>query len=254
MIVKTKEQREILREGGEHLAQILKTLGKMAQPGVSTKELDDEARRLMAECGGQSGALGYTPGGSARPYPGAICTSINAEIVHGIPNENPQILKDGDLLSIDGLLKYKGLITDSCITVGVGELSKKSNRLIEAAREARAAAIAAARVGNTTGDIGHAVEQVVQRYGYSSPSELGGHGVGLKVHEEPFIPNHGRPGKGQKLVEGMVLAIEPIIMAGKPEIQLESDGYTYSSYDGGNSAQFEHTVIVTRGGAEILTG
>ena len=254
MIVSTKEQKDILREGGAHLARILKILGEMARPGVSTKDLDDEARRLMAECGGQSGALGYTPGGSMRPYPGAICTSINHEIVHGIPNENPKILQNGDIISIDGLLKYKGLITDSCITVGVGEISKEDMRLIRAAREARSAAIAVARVGNTTGDIGHVIAQVVQKYGYTAPPELGGHGVGNHVHEDPFIPNYGTPGKGEKLKDGMVLAIEPIVMAGSNRIMLESDGYTYSSIDGHRSAQFEHTVIITKKGAEIVTG
>jgi methionyl aminopeptidase len=179
--------------------------------------------------------------------------SINHEIVHGIPNENPVILKGGDIVSIDGLLKYKGLITDSCITVGVGTMSKESLRLIMAAQEARSAAIKAARLGGTTGDIGAAVQRITEKYGYASPHELGGHGVGLKVHEEPFIPNFDMAGEGELLTEGMVLAIEPILIDGKPRIKLGSDGYTYSTSDGSLSAQFEHTVLITKSGTEILT-
>ena len=253
MIVQTQEQREILREGGKRLAGLLRELGEMAQPGVSTQELEDRAREVIAKHGDTPATLGYTPAGTGRPYPAALCVSVNQEIVHGIPNEQAKILKDGDIVSIDCLLKHRGLIVDSCITVGVGEVSEQSQRLINAAKEARIEALKAAKAGNTVGDIGHAVQLVAEKYGYSVPKELGGHGVGEKVHEEPFVPNYGMPGSGETLIEGMVLAIEPILIAGKPQIKAMPDGYTYESRDGSHSAQFEHTVIITKKGAEVLT-
>ncbi len=253
MIVKTEEQKDILREGGKRLGTLLRTLGKMVQPGVTTQELEDKAREIIASTGDTSATLGYSPAGARRPYPAALCVSINSQIVHGIPNEQPQIIKCGDIVSIDCLLKHKGLIVDSCITVGAGQMNDADKRLIAAAQEARTEAIKQAVTGNTVGDIAHSVQRVAEKYGYTSPRELGGHGVGRYVHEEPFIPNAGNKGSGEKLREGQVLAIEPIIMAGKPDIKLEADGYTYSSQDGSKSAQFEHTVIVGKRGAEILT-
>ncbi len=253
MIASTNQQKEILREGGKRLGGLLRTLGEMAQPGVTTQQLEDRAREIIVEHGDTPATLGYTPSGAGRPYPAALCVSINNEIVHGIPNEQPKTLQDGDIVSIDCLLKHRGLIVDSCVTVGVGNISTESQRLIEAAKEARIEAIKAAKAGNTVGDIGHAVQLVAEKYGYSVPRELGGHGVGQQVHEEPFIPNYGAPGSGEKLEEGMVLAIEPILMAGKPQIKEMPDGYTYESRDGSASAQFEHTVIITKKGAEVLT-
>ncbi len=253
VIIKTQEQRDILREGGKHLAQLLHTLGEAAKPGVSTQELEDLARELIDEMGDKPATLGYTPSGCARPYPAALCVSVNQEIVHGIPNENPKILKEGDIVSIDCLLNHKGLIVDSCTTVGVGQISQERQRLINAAKEALLAAITTARQGLAVGDIGHAVEQVAHKYGYSVPRELGGHGVGQRVHEEPFIPCYGKPGTGERLVEGQVLAIEPILIAGKGRIKAMPDGYTYESADGSDSAQFEHTVIVGKSSAEVLT-
>lgn len=253
MIIKTQQQREILKEGGKRLGSLLRELSSMCKSGVSTQALEDRAREIINELGDTPATLGYTPAGCGRPYPAALCVSINNEIVHGIPNEDPKILQEGDLVSIDCLLKHKGLITDSCITVGVGNISTERQRLLDAAKEARTEALKVAKAGNTVGDIGHAVQLVAEKYGYSVPRELGGHGVGLKVHDEPFIPNYGRKGSGERLVEGQVLAIEPIIMAGKPGIRLESDGYTYESLDGSDSAQFEHTVIITSKEAEVLT-
>jgi methionyl aminopeptidase len=253
MLVKTNEQKEILREGGKRLGALLRELGTMAQPGVTTQQLEDRARALIAELGDTPATLGYTPAGCGRPYPAALCVSINQEIVHGIPNEEPKTLQEGDLVSIDCLLKHKGLIVDSCLTVGVGKLGEARQRLLNAAKEARAEALKVAKAGNTVGDIGHAVGLVAEKYGYSVPRELGGHGVGQRVHEEPFVPNYGRPGSGERLVEGMVLAIEPILIAGKPEIKAMPDGYTYESWDGTDSAQFEHTVIITNGTPEVLT-
>ncbi len=253
MIIKTQEQREILREGGRRLGALLHQLGSMCKPGITTQELEDRAREIIKELGDTPATLNYTPSGCGRPFPAALCVSINDEIVHGIPNESPKTLQEGDLVSIDCLLNHKGLITDSCITVGVGNISKDDKRLIDAAKEARSEALKVAKAGNTTGDIGYAVQVVAEKYGYSVPHELGGHGVGLKVHEEPFIPNYGRPGSGTLLKEGMVLAIEPILISGKASIIGMPDGYTYKSKDGSKSAQFEHTVIITNSSPEILT-
>ncbi len=253
MIVKTKEQREILREGGKRLAVLLNTLGEMVKSGVTTEELEDRARELIAKNGDKPATLGYTPAGCRRPYPAALCVSVNQEIVHGIPNEDSKTLKEGDIVTIDCLLNHKGLITDSAITVPVGQISKDDQRLLNAVREALSEAIKVARAGNTLGDIGHAVESVANKYGYDLPKELGGHGVGESVHEEPFVANYGRQGKGERLVDGMVLAIEPMFTRGKAYIRLESDGYTYVTQDGSNSAHFEHTVIITKDGAEVLT-
>ncbi len=253
MIVKTQEQREVLREGGRRLGALLRELGEMSKPGVSTQELEDRARGRIAEYGDTPATLGYTPSGSPRPYPAALCVSVNQEIVHGIPNEVPKVLQEGDLVSIDCLLNHKGLIVDSCLTVGVGELSESRQRLLNAAKEARIEALKVAKAGNTVGDIGHAVGLVAEKYGYSVPRELGGHGVGQRVHEEPFVPNYGRKGEGEELKEGMVLAIEPILIAGKGRIKAMPDGYTYESLDGSDSAQFEHTVIIGKRGAEVLT-
>ena len=256
MIASTQEQKEILREGGRKLGYILKTLGEMAQGGggvVSTQDIEDKARELIDEVGGIPATLNYTPRGACRPFPAATCVSINDEIVHGIPNEDAKILQEGDIVSIDCLLKFRGLITDSCITVGVGNMNKEDRLLIKAAREARAMAIAAVRVGATTGDIGFAVSKVAKKYGFGVAHELGGHGVGEDVHEDPFIPSYGSKGRGEVLKENMVLAIEPILMAGRDGIKLMPDDYTYVSIDGKKSAQFEHTVIVGKEGAEILT-
>lgn len=253
MIVRTEEERAILREGGKHLATIVQTLGAMVAPGVSTLDLENRARELIAEYGDTPATLNYTPAGAHRPYPAALCVSINEEIVHGIPNENPKIIQEGDVVSIDCLLNHKGLITDICRTYIAGAGSREDVRLLEATKEALAAGVKQARTGNTIGDIGFAIESVARKYGYTSPEELGGHGVGLKVHEEPFIPNWGTPGAGKKLKEGMVLAIEPILCRGESDIQLEPDGYTYTTVDGSRTAQFEHTVIVTSSGPEVLT-
>ncbi len=256
MIAKTKEQRDILREGGAKLGYILEILGEYAKNGagkISTQDIENKARVLIKEVGGMSATLNYTPSGASRPFPAATCVSINNEIVHGIPNEDPKILQEGDIVSIDCLLKYKGLITDSCITVGVGKISKEDTLLIKIAREARDVAIATAKIGATTGDIGHAIYAVAKKYGFDVARQLGGHGVGEEVHEEPFVPNIGTKGSGTMLVENMVLAIEPIIMAGRDGIRLLDDGYTYVSRDGKKSAQFEHTVIITKNGAEIVT-
>ena len=253
MRVKSEEQRSALREGGRRLARIVSTLAAMVAPGVSTDALDVRARALAESGGDRAAFLGYTPHGAPRPYPAAICVSVNDEVVHGIPNESPRTLEEGDIVTIDMGLVHGGLVTDMAVTVPVGSIDERTQKLVASAREALAAALAAAREGSTTGDIGHAVQAVAGRYGFSVPLELGGHGVGRRVHEAPFIPNTGAPGSGARLSSGMVLAIEPIIIEGEGAVTLDSDGYTYRTLDGSRAAQFEHTVLVGSGDPEVLT-
>ncbi len=253
VILKSPQQIETMREGGHILATILGQVKEKAVVGASTKELDDYVRQLCKEYKVIPVFLNYTPYGADRPYPAAICISINDEIVHGIPNESPRLLKNGDVVSLDMGVKYKGLIVDSAITVIVGEGDVKAKKLLKATQEALAAGIDAAIVGNKTGDIGHAIETVVKPYGFSLPEELGGHGVGESVHEDPFIPNFGKPHQGALIREGMVFAIEPMVNEGVKRIVLDRDGYTYKTADGKRSAHFEHTVAIIDGKAEILT-
>jgi len=242
-----------LREGGSRLARILDHVGSLAVPGVSTAHLNEVAEHMIREGGDTPAFLGYQPHGSDRPFPAALCVSINNEVVHGIPNEDPTILKSGDIVTLDAGLTHEGIVADMAITVGVGGIDPAAQTLIEAAEEARAAAIEAAVGGAMTGDIGAAVEVVATKYGFNVVEELGGHGVGHKVHEEPFIPNFGQPGTGQQLLRGMTIAVEPIISEGGGDVDLAPDGYTYITADGSRTAQFEHTILIKDGSAEILT-
>jgi methionyl aminopeptidase len=251
--LKTKEQIETLREGGKRHAEILKTLADMVEPGISTLILEEEALRLVKEKGDKAAHLGYTPSGAKRPFPAALCISINDEIVHGIPNENIRVINAGDIVSLDLSLEHKGLITDSAITVACGEVDDESKRLLEITKRALYAGIKEAVPGNTVGDIGEAITDMVDTSGFSLAEDLSGHGVGFAIHEDPFVPNYGKSGKGEKLVPGMVIAIEPMVNIGDPGIKLTNDGYTIKTRDGSRSAHFEHTVAITEKGNIILT-
>lgn len=251
--LKSVEDIEILREGGKRHAFILKKVAAAVKPGVSTKDLDDLAAKLIEEGGDTSAFLGYKPYGAKRPFPASICVSVNDAVVHGIPNENPYVLKEGDIVSIDMGLVHKGMITDSAVTVPVGKVDKKVSKLLEATQKALNLAIQSARPGNTTGHIGEAVETYIRPLGYGIVEELAGHGVGYKVHEDPYVPNYGKAGEGEDLIPGMVIAIEPIINEETPKIVLDKDGYTYRTKDGKCSAHFEHTIVITEKGCEVLT-
>jgi methionyl aminopeptidase len=251
--IKTKEDIQILREGGKRHAQILLALKDMVRPGVSAKALDEEAQRLILEGGDTPAFLNYQPHGASRPFPATLCVSINDEIVHGIPNEGEKILKEGDIVTLDLGLIHKGLITDAAITVGVGKITKELEELIEATKVATMAGIKAAKGGNRVGDIGAAIERIAVSHKYGVVEELSGHGVGYHVHEDPFVPNYGEEGKGEVLKPGMVIAIEPMFNLGSRHVVLDADGYTYKTKDGKPSAHFEHTVLITKGHAEILT-
>lgn len=254
MIVKDQEEIEILKEGGKRLAGILSELAKEAKPGVSLEDLDLKARKLAEEAGGLPSFLGYKPAGAGRPFPAAICVSINDEAVHGIPNKEPgRRLEEGDVVGIDMGLTYKGLVTDSTVTVGVGKIGKTAEHLIETTRKCLEAGVGAARVGANIGAIGYAMWQVTNKTSFTIIEELGGHGVGKSVHEKPFVPSMAEKSYGPKLKEGQVIAIEPILAEKSPDIKLLPDGYTYVTVDGGLSAEFEHTVIVTKEGPLVVT-
>jgi len=251
VIIKTKEQIEIIREGGKILAEVLEKTAKKVKPGISTYELDKYAHDLIKEKGGIPAFLNYKPEGITKAYPASLCVSVNNEIVHGIPSKS-KILKEGDIVSLDLGLKYKELFTDHAVTVAVGKISKKDKQLLEDTKKALEIGIWAAKGGATVGDIGHAIESFVNRK-YGIVRELAGHGVGIKIHEDPYVPNYGKKGKGQKLIPGMIIAIEPMLNIGKADIVSMSDGYTVKTIDGSHSAHFEHTILITEGDSEILT-
>lgn len=251
--LKTKEEIEKLRIGGQKLAKILDILIKEVEPGVSSFDIDKRSRELMRKEGVKPSFLGYTPYGAKRPFPASLCVSINDEIVHGIPNEEEKIVKDGDLVTLDAGVIYEGLFTDHAITVIVGEVDKRTVELVKRTEEALYAGIKASVVGNTLGDIGNAISKVAESANLSVMEGLTGHGVGYGVHEDPYVLNYGRKGEGEKLEEGMVLALEPMFSLGNGEIATENNGYTYSTADGSLSAQFEHTIAITNDGPIILT-
>ncbi len=252
-MIKTPEEIEIMREGGARHAQILSELAALVKPGVSTLTLEEEALAMIKAMGDMPAFLGYRPAGARRPFPAALCVSINDEIVHGIPNEAPRIIEEGDLVSIDLGLVHKGLITDSAVTVIAGEGDDEARELIDICKEALQRGIEAAKPGNTIGDIGAAIAAVVDRTPYSLAEDLAGHAVGHKVHEEPLVPNIGKKGTGEKLGPGMVLALEPMVNAGKGAIKVMKDGYTIKTRDGSRSVHFEHTIAITEEGTIILT-
>jgi len=250
---KSKEEISILREGGKRHAFILRELRNMVKPGVSALELENRARELIAEGGDKSAFLDFRPYGANRPYPAALCVSVNDEIVHGIPNESEKIFKEGDIVSIDLGLVHKGLFTDAAITVPVGKISDQARQLIENTEKALYAGISAVKNGKKTGDIGEAISRIAFMNKYGLVEELVGHGVGYSAHEDPYVPNYGMKGQGDPLTTGMVIAIEPIFNLGTKKIKLDKDGYTFKTTDGKPSAHFEHTVVITKSGAEILT-
>ena len=251
--LKSKEDIAILREGGKRHAWILKEIAAMVKPGVHARELDAKAAELIKAGGDAAAFLNFKPRGSARPYPATLCVSINDEIVHGIPTEGDKVLKEGDIVSLDLGLVHNKLFTDAAITVPVGKISSELQQLLEVTKKALMAGIKAAKGGKRIGDISNAIQTVAAPYGYGIVEELAGHGVGYGVHEDPYVPNYGDPGKGEVLKPGMVIAIEPMFNIGGKEIALDADGYTYKTADGSPSAHFEHTVLITKSGPEILT-
>ncbi|MBI2640779.1 MAG: type I methionyl aminopeptidase [Candidatus Sungbacteria bacterium] len=262
--IKTGEEIKVLREGGKRLAGILAEVVEAAKEGVSTLELDRLAESLIFKSGGTPSFKGYRLKETKIPYPGSLCVSVNAEVVHSIPRAD-KILKEGDVVGLDIGMQYPGkwqkadgkwrdgLFTDMAVTVGIGKISKEAERLIKATKEALDSGIYAVRPGAHVGDIGYAVQKHLEKNKLGIIRDLAGHGVGYEVHEEPFIPNYGKAGQGPELKEGMVLAIEPMATLGDWRVELQDDEWTFRTADGSMSAHFEHTVAVTDKGVEVIT-
>lgn len=251
--IKKPEEIKILEEGGKRLAIILDKIKDKVKIGVSSFELNEYADSLIAEYGDRAAFLGYKPHGVKKPYPASLCVSINDEIVHGIPNEKNKIIKDGDIVSIDLGLSHKGMITDHAITIGVGNISKREQELIEVTRNALMVGINAMKIGGHIGDIGYAIKNYVKPYKMGIIDSLAGHGVGYSVHEDPFVPNVAKKGEGPTIRPGMVIAIEPMLSLGSKGIVFDDDGYTCRTADGSKAAHFEHTVAVLDNEIKILT-
>jgi len=249
--IKNAKEIEAMRTGGKILAGIMAEMEKIAIPGKNTFEIDILAEKLIIEAGGTPAFKGYGKE-SGNPYPATICTSINSEIVHGIPKKNI-ILKEGDILKIDVGMKYEGMITDMARTFAVGKISAGAQNILDVTRECLDIGIEKIRAGAKLNGYSEAVQDYVENQGFSIVRDLVGHGVGKDLHEDPLIPNYRSGGKEIILKEGMTLALEPMVNAGTHKIILEQDSWTYSTADGKLSAHFEDTVLVTRDGAEILT-
>jgi methionyl aminopeptidase len=245
IIVKSRDEIGIMREAGRHLAEVLQILVDALRPGIIELELDEIVRREYKKRTLIPTFLGY------YGYPATVCVSINDEIVHGIPGKREVL--DGDIVSIDLGCTHKGFVADSAVTVGVGDVSQDKQRLINVCKEAVWRGIGAARGGARIGDIGYAIQTWVEGEGFSIVKEYVGHGVGRQMHEEPQIPNFGKPDTGLVLRPGMVIAIEPMVNVGTWQTKKDSDNWTVRTKDGSLSAHFEHTLAITDGEAEVLT-
>jgi len=253
MIAKTAEEIAILREGGRRLARHLRELSKFVRPGVLPKDLELKAQERVKRDGDQMAFYGYRSAKSEHPFPSGLCVSVNDVIVHCPASKGDAPIQSGDVVCLDFGIRHERLYTDHAVTLIAGKGDPEDERLVAGTYEALAVGIKAAQLGNTTGDIGHAVEEVAKKYGFGFPRNLSGHGVGNAVHEEPHVPNYGVPGAGERLVEGLVIAIEPMMTLGSGELFIDKDGFSYRTKDGSRTAHAEHTVMITKSGPEILT-
>lgn len=250
--VKNPVELERLRTSGGILAEVLRRLAAVLEPGQTTGYLGDVAARELAALGGKPTFLGYQPDPRVRPYPSIICISVNDEVVHGIPGS--RVIASGDLVGLDFGVNYEGMFTDGAITVVAGAKPNPAQaRLVEATRQSLDVGIAQVRAGARVGDIAHAIETRLRRDRLGVIEELSGHGVGDQVHEDPIILNYGRAGTGPRLKAGMSIAIEPMATLGRKEIKVDNDGWTIRTVDGSLSAHFEHTIIVSEDGFEVVT-
>jgi methionyl aminopeptidase len=248
--IKNSDAIKRMRESCAIAATVLSKLKEQVRPGITTYDLDQIGRDLIAGFGARSACHGYQL--HARRYPAYTCLSVNEEVVHGIGSLK-RILRDGDIISLDVVLEFNGYIGDNALTVPVGAIAPRTAELLRVTAEALAIGIAQATVGNRIGDISHAVQTFVESHGFSVVREMVGHGVGREMHEEPQIPNFGRKNSGEKIKPGMTLAIEPMVNLGGHQVKTLSDGWTVVTTDGKPSAHFEHTVLTTDSGPEILT-
>ncbi|PYR59130.1 MAG: type I methionyl aminopeptidase [Acidobacteria bacterium] len=245
IVCKSAAEIERMRIANALVAEVLADLAAMVAPGVSTADLDAAAETKVRAAGAEPAFKGY------RGYPATLCASVNEQVVHGIPSKRS--LNEGDIVSLDMGVKLNGFFGDSAVTVGVGRVSDDVARLLRITQEALERGIAQVRVGGRISDIGHAIQQHVEAHGFSVVREFVGHGIGAALHEEPQIANYGEPGRGPRLAEGMVLAIEPMVNMGRAGVKVLSDGWTAVTRDGSLSAHFEHTVAVTKDGPLVLT-
>ena len=251
--IKSKREIEQMREACHLTALVHKEIEKVMKPGMTTLELDKIAEKVIREHGGIPAEKGYPSYQEGVPnFPGSICVSINDEVIHGIPSGRVKI-KDGDIVSVDLVVGKNGFHGDAARTYLVGQVSKEAKRLVEITKQAFFEGIRYAKVGNRLGDICHAIGTFVDKNGYSVVKEFQGHGIGRSMHEDPGIPNYGKPGKGIKLEAGMTLAIEPMVIQGKPNILELEDGWTIITEDGSLSAHYENTILITEKEPEILT-
>ncbi len=243
--IKTKKEIEIMIEGGRIIAKIIKELEKQVRPGITTKELDRLAESLIFKYGGKCSFKGY------QGFPACLCTSINEEIVHVAPSARQ--LKEGDIISLDLGIFYKGFHTDMAVTVPVGKVVPEVQRFIRVTKKALKRGIKKIRPGNTLGDIGNTIQRYVENQGFNIVRDLCGHGIGRELHEEPKILNYGKRRTGPEIKEGMVFCLEPMITTGDWRIKKTKDGFGFQTQDGSLSAHFEHTIVVVKGGVKILT-
>lgn len=248
--IKSRREIEKMREVGRYTAEILLELREHARPGVTTGELDEIAARGLEKRGLNSPFLGYAPGGVA-PYPAVLCASVNDEIVHGIPG--PRELREGDIISLDFGVEHGGWHGDSAVTIPIGDVDPEARKLMATTQESMELGIAQMVPGNRLSDIGHAVEVRALQEGYGVVRQFVGHGIGRQMHEPPQVPNYGRPGRGPRLRAGMVFAIEPMVNVGSEKVRVLDDEWTAVTADGKRSAHFEHTVLITDDGPEVLT-
>jgi methionyl aminopeptidase len=246
IVCRSASELERMREAGRLVGEVITELSQIVAPGVTTADLDAVAEKRIRKAGASPAFKGY------HGYPATICASINEEVIHGIPSGR-RVLNEGDVISIDVGVSLDGYFGDSAVTLPVGQVSEQAATLLRVTEEALYKAIERVRSGGRVSDIGHAVQQHVEAYGFSVVREFVGHGIGQRMHEEPQVPNYGEPGRGPRLAEGMVLAIEPMVNAGKPAVKVLADGWTAVTRDSSLSAHFEHTVAVTADGPWILT-
>jgi methionyl aminopeptidase len=245
IVCKSPREIEQMRKANALVAEVLAELASMVAPGVTTAQLDEAAEKMVRAAGAEPAFKGY------RGYPATLCASVNDEVVHGIPAD--RALADGDIISLDMGVKLDGFYGDSAVTVPVGTVTDEVTRLLQVTQEALQKGIAQVRLGGRVSDIGHAIQAHVEAAGFSVVREFVGHGIGSQLHEEPQIANYGEPGRGPRLAEGMVLAIEPMVNMGRPAVKVLRDGWTAVTRDGSLSAHFEHTVAVTKDGPLVLT-
>src|SRR5690349_22310918 len=246
IVCRSKSEIDKLRRVNQLVGTILAALRRMVVPGATTQDLDAFAEAQVRAAGAQPAFKGY------HGYPATICASVNDEVIHGIPSAH-RVLQEGDVISIDVGASLDGYFGDSAVTLPVGRVSEEAARLLRVTEESLYKAIERVRLGGRLSDIGHAVQKHVESHGFSVVREFVGHGIGQQMHEEPQVPNYGEPGRGPRLAEGMVLAIEPMVNAGKPAVKVLSDGWTAVTRDRSLSAHFEHTVALTAQGPQILT-